>query len=241
MHNDDGMSDHPILEFLKRLNALILILVLLASPFIVFSRMMHGFRALVAARKQSKWERKFWREYCVLYMLSFYVIVSIAYQVFQDFIAAASSIATMERVTLCVNTVLGLPARFWLMFFGDPSQEYTVDEYAIYTLLAVMCVWAILLVRYLLNVNGSENVDGTWIPSAKAKRSTYAQYLREEEPFEKLWAQKVKHREIHPKYQPGWANMKQSDRQRQESRWQYRMDEIEKAIDACPRASYYKR
>jgi hypothetical protein len=243
--NSNLSNINSLLDVIRRVNNLLLVIIAIASPFIFFRRLVYclrQLRAISAVDILGVAERKYWRECCVLYALSFFITSSIFYQVFQEVIAMFSSIATMERVTLVVNTVLGSPARLWFWLFStDSSYDMSVDDYCIYTLLPTMAIWGVLIIRHLLHVNGSLKTDDRWIPNERSRQAWRAQFDREEAPFEALWKQKIDHDKMHPKYQDGWGDLDGFERQLQESEWQHRADEIRLALDVCPRASHFTR
>jgi hypothetical protein len=249
MLGDDNRSNlsnlNSLLDVIRRVNNLLLVLIAVASPFIFFRRLAHCLRQLRGINATDILgiaERKYWRECCVLYALSFYITASIFYQVFQDVIAMFSSIATMERVTFAVNTVLGSPARLWFWLFStDSASTMDVDDYCIYTLLPTMAVWGVLIIRHLLHVNGSLNADDRWIPNARVRQAWSDQFDREEAPFDELRRQQNAHNAAHPKYSAGWDELDEFEREFQTAQWQARADEIERAVDACPRASHFTR
>lgn len=209
-------------------------------PLIALFRIGEAIRRWRVSR--DKYERAYWSDQFLLYGWTFYLAATVYIQVTQDILLFPFSVDQRAIIMDRINAVLGSPGAVWyaitnrtIVTQGDP------EKFLVASIFIAMILWCYYFAKKQLTVNGAVGDDDLWAPSRRRSQQLREQFDAEEAEYRKWSKIRYGHDLKHPMGDPDWKKWPKAKQDLLMQEWQAKADELDRIVDACPRASCYTK
>lgn len=209
-------------------------------PIFSVAKIVESLKRRKFAKKKE--EKTYWMVQIVQYLCFLYIAICLYYHIFQDVIGLFVDLETQARITWMFEFATGIPGFAWY-FLTDRKIALAgnATDFAGATLIGVVGFILVLLLIDYLKIYGDLDMAGNWVSPGRVTSRENEQFDREEAPYRALSKQLFDHKTKHPRNHPAWDELSGEQREKLTAQWEEKLAEVERARDACPRASYFSQ